>query len=222
MRAGGIAAGIFAVAASVGGSAQADDVSPHGIEVGLRSGYAIGLGNVDSPDTMSDFVQGAVPVWVDAGYRIESPNLFVGGYFQYGFGLLGGKTSSTCNTQGVSCSSNVLVYGLQAHYHVSPGDSFDPWIGYGIGMENMNINLSGPGGSGSVGLSGWDYAIFQLGGDFGVAPNLGIGPVVMFTMGQYGNISQTLNGQTQSQSVNQTALHEWLTLGIRGVYDIAL
>jgi hypothetical protein len=42
--------------------------------------------------------------------------------------------------------------------------------------------------------------------------------MVMFGFGQYSNVS---NGNV-SVSIQNTAIHEWLTLGVRGVYDIKI
>jgi hypothetical protein len=61
-----------------------------------------------------------------------------------------------------------------------------------------------------------------VGGDYKVMPNLGIGPFVMFSLGQYGSCSFSGALSSQSCSIQQTAMHEWLTFGLRGVYDINL
>jgi hypothetical protein len=218
----GVLAGVLAE-----GTARADDV-PSGIEVGLRTGYAIALGSAagganGAPSAnMSDYVSGAIPIWIDAGYRFASPNLFVGAYFQYGIGFTAGQTSKACSANGVSCSANVVMYGIQAHYHIMPDATFDPWVGLGIGMESANLQETVGGQSGGGSLSGWDYAIIQVGGDYHLMPALAIGPFVNFALGQYGNQSSSGGGQSQSASIPNTALHEWLTIGIRGVYDIGI
>jgi hypothetical protein len=60
-----------------------------------------------------------------------------------------------------------------------------------------------------------------VGADYrGLVDNLSVGPMVMFGLGQYNNISESSAGQSQSISIPNQALHEWLTLGIRGAYDI--
>ncbi len=205
-----------------GGTALADGVNS-GIEVGLRTGYAIPFGNsVGAPagasaPNLSDTISGAIPIWIDAGYRFASPNLFVGAYFQYGIGING---SQLTQGPGCQCSTNVVMYGLQAHYHFLPDQTIDPWVGYGIGMESANESgQNSTGGS----LSGWDYGILQVGADYrGLMDNLSVGPMVMFGFGQYNNLSQSAGGQSQSASIQQTAMHEWLTLGIRGAYDIKI
>jgi len=210
-----------------GGTALADGV-PSGIEVGLRTGYAIALGNVADQLAMSDEVGGAIPIWVDAGYRLASPNLFLGAYFQYGIGFTSGKLSTACGQGGISCSANVLQYGIQAHYHFMPDNQFDPWVGYGIGLENLNISESAGGQSASTGANGIDYGIIQVGADYrGLMDGLGVGPFLMFGFGQYSGYSQSQGGQSQSGSFGSNgapnaSMHEWLTIGVRGVYDIKI
>jgi len=219
----GMMAGVVVAGMLVGGTALADDVYS-GIEVGLRTGYAIpfgplagSTGGVNSPN-VSDYISGDIPIWIDAGYRLPSPNLFLGAYFQYGLGFNGSQLSP--NGTNCNCSTNVVMYGLQAHYHFMPDQTIDPWVGYGIGMESANVSgQNSTGGS----YSGWDYAIFQVGADYrGLVPNLSVGPMVMFGLGQYGNASQSGGGQSQSASIPNQALHEWLTIGIRGAYDIKI
>jgi hypothetical protein len=228
MRIGLFAAVVLGGVVLTGGTALADDV-PSGIEVGLRSGYAIALGseaggaNGGPSANMSDFIGGAIPIWVDAGYRLASPNLFLGAYFQYGIGFTSGQTSTQCSQGGVSCSAFVLQYGIQAHYHFMPDNQFDPWVGYGIGLEQAQVNVSVGGQSGSGSVNGWDYGILQVGADYrGLLDGLGVGPMVMFGFGQYGNQSSSIGGTSTSGGIPNTALHEWLTLGIRGVYDIKI
>jgi hypothetical protein len=222
MRVGLFAGVVLGGVILTGGTALADDVDS-GIELGLRTGYAIALGSSASNSNMSDYISGAIPIWVDAGYRLASPNLFLGAYFQYGIGFVGGTTSTQCSASGVSCSANVLQYGIQAHYHIMPDATFDPWVGLGIGLENANVNVSQGGQSGSIGVSGWDYAILQVGGDYrGLMDSLSVGPVVMFGFGQYNNESTSVNGQSNSASIQNQAMHEWLTIAIRGAYDIKI
>ena len=213
--------GLFAsvVAGAVllgGGTALADDVNS-GIEVGARVGYAIPLGSAagGTPSVdLSKYISGAIPLWLDAGYRLASPNLFLGAYFQYGIGFNGDALN------GCQCSTNVVMYGIQAHYHIMPDATFDPWVGYGLGMESANY--SGPNSSGGS-LTGWDYGILQVGGDYrGLMDSLSVGPVLMFGFGQYNNQSASQGGQSASQSIPNQAMHEWLTIGVRGAYDIKI
>jgi hypothetical protein len=224
-----------AVAAMVTGaedpSAKASrDEVPAGIELGARLGYGVALGNVsgNAGDSLGNYVNGVVPIWIEAGYRLPHPNLSIGAYFQYGAGMVNSTSANglsgfiqggNCTSSGVSCSANLVMYGLQAHYHFMPGARFDPWVGGGFGMESFNASISS--GSSSVGasLSAFDFLIVQAGGDFQPSRSFGVGPAAWFGLGQFGNLSVTRNGTTASGGINNTSIHEWLSLGLRGVFD---
>src|SRR5262249_55000727 len=96
----------------------------HGLQFGVRSGYAIPLGSAYGPiagqPSTTDFkdeIKGMIPIWADVGYRFN-PNWYLGGFFQFGFGLV--PSNSECSLAGVSCSENDLRFGLNLHYHFLP------------------------------------------------------------------------------------------------------
>jgi opacity protein-like surface antigen len=220
---------------ALAGSAFADGPTASGIEVGLRTGYSLPLGNVrgdstttqggttvtESSEALSDVVKGRVPIWIDAGYRING-NLYVGAFFQYGIMFVNTDKSPGCNQSGVSCSAHDIQFGLNAHYHLMPESQFDPWGGVGIGYESVSSSVSGNGQSGDGGDSGFQFVNLQLGADYKVMPNFGVGPFLSFSVGQYTSESGSFNGMTISQDIQSKALHEWLTIGLRGAYDINL
>jgi hypothetical protein len=229
MRFAIIAAGVLAASAVVlsGNTARAD-ATPTGIEVGLRSGYAIPLGNStgapsgQTAPSLSDSISGMIPIWVDAGYRLN-PNMMIGAYFQYGIAMVNTGKVTGCSQNGVSCSANDLMFGAQFHYHLMPDQTIDPWAGIGVGYEILNASESAGGQSASQSFSGFQFVNLQIGGDYKVLPNLGVGPFVMFSLGEYSNCSTSVPGVTTgSCTIPNTALHEWLTFGIRGAYDINL
>jgi hypothetical protein len=61
--------------------------------------------------------------------------------------------------------------------------------------------------------------VLQLGADYRLA-RFGIGPFAMLDLGPYITESQSTAGATLT--LHDTALHEWLTFGVRGYFDIAL
>jgi hypothetical protein len=199
---------------------------PSGLELGLRTGYGIPLGQSTgtSGDDLNNVVSGEVPVWFDLGYRLPS-QLYVGAFAQYGIAFLADKLTSMtgCGQNGLSCSANVVLAGANVHYHVAPEGPFDPWLGVGIGYEWLNFSALAGGRSGSFQAKGWQFVNFQVGGDYKVTTDLGIGPFAMFGLGQYDSASTTTAaGTTTSQDITNQALHEWLTFGIRGVYDVSV
>jgi hypothetical protein len=228
MRFAIVAAGALAASAVVlsGNTARAD-ATPTGIEVGLRAGYALPLGNAagGNPSTsLSNVYSGMIPFQIDAGYRF-TPNMMVGAYFQYGIAMIAtgnGSIGQACNTSGVSCSGSNMMFGAQFHYHFLPDQTIDPWAGIGIGYEIASFNASAGGVSAGESFSGFQFVNLQVGGDYKVMPNLGVGPFVMFSLGEYSNCSLSGPGTPGNCTIPNTALHEWLTFGIRGAYDINL
>jgi len=232
MRFAIIAAGALVASAVVlsGNTARAD-ATPTGIEVGLRAGYAIPLGDaVGAPSggqstSLSNAFSGMIPIQVDAGYRF-TPNMMVGAFFQYGIGMIAtgnGSLGAACNQSGVSCSGSDLMFGAQFHYHLMPDQTIDPWAGIGVGYEIANLSASAGGQSTGTSFSGFQFVNLQIGGDYKVMPNLGVGPFVMFSLGEYSGCSYSGGAASgTSCSIQNTAMHEWLTFGIRGAYDINL
>jgi len=197
---------------------KAESKGPRGFELGARLGFGLGLGKIggDGYETMSNTVGSQVPLIVDVGYRI-TPNLYVGAYGQYGFGIV---TSDKCKGD-ISCSAQSYRLGANVHYHFMPEGSFDPWIGAGTGFEWLHLSQSQGPASSSATLTGFEIVNFQVGGDYHLSPNASIGPFASFSLGQYGNLSADNGaGLTGSEEIKNTALHEWLTLGVKGTFDL--
>jgi hypothetical protein len=216
--------------------AQTSAGKPDGFALGLRAGYALPMGKVGkiqstggntstTDDTLSDALSGMVPIRVDAGYRIN-PSLYVGGFFQYGFGIINKDKSQVCNQ--ISCSAHDMAFGANVQYHLLPAASFDPWIGAGVGYEILAIHESGsvPFGTSQIqldvdaNLKGFQFVNLEAGGDFKAAPDFAVGPFVNFAMGQYSSYSISSGGFEMSGDLAETGLHEWLTLGVRGQFNL--
>jgi hypothetical protein len=198
------------------------DATPTGVELGLRTGYSLPFGDVAGGGnaSLSDAINGVLPIWLDAGYRFN-PNMYVGANFQYGIAFLN-TSKPPCNASGVSCSGSDLMFGIDFHYHLMPDQTIDPWGGVGVGYEILNASFSQGGQSAGVNYNGFQFFNLQVGADYKAMPNLGIGPFVMFSLGQYSNCGFSGALSMGSCSIQNTALHEWLTFGIRGAYDINL
>ncbi len=222
---------------------EAPPATPHeedtGLALGVRLGFGLPLGNADgeSGDGLSQIISDEVPIWIDAGYRF-TPNWFVGGYFMYGLGFLGGGLTGPsigCGQGTIACSIHDVRAGVEAAYHVLPAGRLDPWFGLGIGYDWLGgsvsfVDANGMNQSFGVGDHGWEFVNIQAGLDIKkVMPNLGFGPFVAFTLSQYDTESVKANDNTDtsvisssSQSISNTSLHEWLMFGVRGEYDIQL
>ena len=226
MRLGIFATGVFAATVGVVGTAHAQS-SPTGIEIGFRTGYSLPMGNLEgatgggSATAQGDVISGVVPLWFDAGYRFNS-HMMIGAFFQYGIAFLNtsaNKPLAACAAGGVSCSGNDVMVGAQFAYHIMPENSIDPWVAVGIGYESLNLNVSADGQSSGGSFSGVQFFNIQAGGDYKVMPNLGIGPFLMMSFGQYSGCS--VQGAS-SCTIPAQDMHEWFTIGVRGAYDINL
>jgi hypothetical protein len=175
------------------------------VEVGLRAGYSIPLGDVADKASFSDTgVSGVIPIQADVGYKIN-PNILVGAYFSYGIGM---TNSDKCK----DCSFSQLRFGAQLHYYLMPNGQFDPWVGAGIGYEILSESNS------ELSAKGLEYVNLQAGADYRLNGNLGLGPVIQFGLGSYGSASVKGTDVPGFKS----ATHEFLTIGVRGIYDIGL
>ncbi len=205
---------------------DAPNLAPSGFEAGMRLGYAMPMGDVTgggSNSALSNLYSGMMPLWFDVGYR-ASPHFYIGGYFQYGVAFVGPLAGSAAYpapcSGGTSCSGSVLAGGLDARYHAQPDQTFDPWVGAGIGYEVANLNMSQGNSSGGLSFSGFQLVNLSVGGDVRTSRSFSFGPYAMFSVGQYSDCG--LSGAASalgSCSVPQTAFHEWLTFGVRAAFD---
>ncbi len=183
------------------------------IKVGLRLGYMLPMGDAyDAPSPasskMSDFVSGGIPIWLDLGYMV-TPNIMVGLYASYAILMLNSDIKDACDAASVDCSASQLRFGLQGQYHLSPGQSLDPWFGLGIGMEMVDSKQ----GDAKGGFSGLEFANIQAGADFQAMSSMTVGPFVSFSLGQYSKIT----GDNEAD-IDKKAMHQWLTLGVKGTF----
>jgi hypothetical protein len=211
------AAGVALASVSMASPAHADGGA---VSLGLRTGYALPMGDAAGGGNASlgDVISGVLPIWIDAGYKLN-PNMYIGADFQYGIAFINTSKFQGCSMSGVSCSANDVMIGANFHYHFMPDNTIDPWAGVGIGYEILSFNESAGGQSVGGNDNGFQFLNLQVGGDYKAMPNLGVGPFLMFSLGEFTNCSSSAGGDCK---IDQTAMHEWFTIGVRGVYDIAM
>jgi hypothetical protein len=218
-----VIAGCVAVLATA--TARAAD-EPTGVELGLRTGYAVPFGSTISvtqrfaPRPFRDVIEGAVPIWAGVGYRFR-PNLYAGAYFQYGAGVINGD-ATRCSLPAVICSVSDVVFGVEAHYHFRPDGPIDPWVGIGAAYETLNFLASEQrtGSSTITRASGFQYLNLQIGADYKAMTRLGLGPFVQFGLGQFTSCTMNGTGSPLTCTVQQAPIHEWLTFGLRAAFDV--
>jgi hypothetical protein len=196
--------------------------SESGFHFGLRLAYGLPLGYAvksqqqttggAADKKMSDYVDGQIPIWVDLGWQFSS-NFMLGAYFSYGFVLLDSKARNACDQRKVDCSASDMRLGIQAQYSFSPHRSVDPWVGVGIGYEWFTQKEK----DAKATLEGWELPMLQAGLDFGGdSGGSTFGPFVAFTFATYTKYRNDRSSGNVSE-LGDTAMHDWLFLGIRGV-----
>jgi hypothetical protein len=202
--------------AAAGGEAAMDTSNMDGggkIKIGLRIGYGLPMGDAVKDSKLSDGISGKIPIWLDLGYMV-TPNIMIGLYGQYALAMV-----KDCPS-GADCSASVMRFGLQGQYHLSPAESFDPWFGLGVGYEIANTTFSGGGAEVKSGLSGLEFANIQAGGNFKVADNIGVGPFLSFSIGQYSSRSADPEPPGFDSSITDKGIHQWLVLGVAGTFGL--
>ena len=182
--------------------------SHHGITLGVRIGYSIPLGYTND-HLLSDITSGALPAWVDAGYRF-SPRFYAGAEFSYSPAFASTSSNSTCPSQpDIGCSGSQYRFGLDTAYHFEPDRTFDPWVGLGLGVEILNFSATDSSGAtvSSEALSG-PLAHLGLGLDLHTNPLVDVGPFVDIAGAEY-----------TSSDASGNSLHWWLTFGVRATLN---
>ena len=189
-----------------------------GFQIAARTGVAIPFGNVagGGDSAMSDYFSPQVPITVDIGGK-PIPELFIGAYIGLGFGGAAGKFAEACSRANASCVAAGFRIGVEAAYHLAPDSKMDPWFGYGIGFAGEGVSGSANGRTTSLSLAGPEYGHFMGGLDFRIDKTFGIGPMIDFGIGKYTRAKSETIGLSTEGDVKDTALHEWLTLGVRVV-----
>jgi outer membrane protein W len=225
----GVSATALAQEESSGAAAavSTDSAEPGKVHLGLRLGYGIPLGNAagasdvpgDQDSKLSDVYSGMIPIWLDVGYFV-TPNIMIGLYGHYGIAMIA-DNEDAC-PEGADCSGSVIRFGLQGQYHLSRGQSLDPWFGLGVGYELASGTISGGGSDVTITYKGFEFVNLQAGADFKVADSVAIGPFASFSLGQYSSVSidPELPLVGSGGDIENTSMHEWLTLGVKGSFGL--
>jgi hypothetical protein len=192
------------------------------LSLGARLGYGIPMGDAEDTEdgSLKDGISGIVPLQLEVGYKL-TPALTLGGYVSGAYGFVGDQFEDECDTSGVDCSARVWRVGAQLLYSfANASPSFAPWIGVGAGYEWASIKLEGGGEEAKVGYDGFEFLNLQAGADWKAGGNLSFGPFIMFSLGQYSNFDVESPAGDFDGDIEEKAMHQWLTIGLRGTLDI--
>jgi len=194
-----------------------------GFEVGVRTGYAFSAGNLGAPPDgtdapLGDYVGGQWPLWLDAGYRVL-PQLYLGAYFQYGFGFINDDNLTGCRNANVDCSASDVRLGVMGRYNFAPLWLASPWLGLGVGYEWGSATFLIGSSTFDSSWSGFEIANLQAGVDFRVARRLVVAPFISFSLGQFRSVSTRTTianiTTTTDEDIAKHSIHEWIFIGAR-------
>lgn len=208
-------------AADDGAQDEGDGPAEDGFSFGARVGYAVPMGTIAKDSGANDLSKraaGMVPLWADAGYRINK-HWYVGGYFALGIVSTSGEL---CKGTAASCSSSGtdLRFGAMARYTFKPDGKVSPWIGVSSGYEILNLSVTVGKDSGDYSMKGWEFGAAHVGADFHVASAFMLGPVVTASFGQYTSRSWSEPTTSGSSDFTNPSLHQWVSFGMRGQFDL--
>jgi len=192
-------------------SAPASDRSPgapsRAWEIGLGLGYSQGVGDIggNSP-TLTDLTHGGGELQLNIGYRID-PHWLVGIYGSGGKYSTGNATPSDSDVWSATA-------GIQANYHLLPGEQWDPWIGLGSGWHGHWI--SKPAGTDS--RHGLDLARLQVGVDYRVSREFAVAPYVGASATMF--LTQQLAQQSTFSNISDPNVNVFFFGGVMGRFDI--
>ncbi|HEX2734339.1 MAG TPA: hypothetical protein VHM70_22170 [Polyangiaceae bacterium] len=198
---------------------QQEPASDHGPELAARVGYASAFGRIERGERIRQTLAGAVPFWVDLGYRLDS-HWFVGVFGHYGLGIASATSKSDCS----GCNHSWLRFGLQAQHRWLLGPRRAIWLGLGLGREYLNTSIDQH-AQHSRSISGWEWLNAQFGCDFQPAEGFGVGPFLGFSLGTYTTgrercLDETLCPRLErdvTKDLEAPGIHGWVNAGVRFV-----
>ncbi|MBX3182931.1 MAG: hypothetical protein KIT72_17940 [Polyangiaceae bacterium] len=194
------------------------------IRTGVR--FPAGEATGEPGDDLASRYSWQVPIAVGLGAKL-SPRVYLGGYLGFAFGAEGSdnRVEYLCEDNDVNlqndnaCSTVSFEIGAQLTYSFSPGERWNPWISYGLGYEVTSQSLDMTRDrrrlySESTSSRGITFA--KLGAGLDYRAKVGVGPFAEAAIGQFlSNSTVTSIESRQTHDIDDTAIHAWITVGIR-------
>jgi hypothetical protein len=104
-------------------------------------------------------------------------------------------------------------------YTFTPAESISGWVGYGLGITTASQTISDAGRySETSTANGLELARLTGGLDFRASRGFGLGPFALVSLGRYTHQKTEINNVvTNSSSIDNPALHAWVSVGLRMV-----
>ena len=195
-----------------------------GFQMYLQTGLRIPFGDAsDAPgDSLAARYSWQWAFDVGLGAKVTE-DFYLGAYLGFSLGFEGDDThiEALCNDDDdnlendISCSSATARIGLEGIYSFSPGERWNPWLGYGFGGElaSQSIHDRQLGHKESATSTGYTWAKLSFGADYRRA--VGVTPFGELAFGRFNNTDTKVDGDSMRIAIPDRALHCWLFLGLR-------
>lgn len=189
-----------------------------GLQLGARLGYGIPSGPLSSDPSLSTSLSnletGAVPIGIDAGYRL-SPGVYLGGTLAWAPGLPP-NSQGTCPANA-SCFRQDAQLRAEARFYFAPDRKVGGWASVGAGWEIAAFSQSAAGEGSTATLTGPVLAEFEVGFDVRKAL-LAIGPYFGMSVAEFLTHGQSPADGPVPTWIDHPSPHVWFTMGLRGAY----
>jgi len=198
-----------------------------GLQMAFSTGLRFPMGDASGAlgDTLAARYSFQLPLVFDIGSKV-TPNVHVGGYAGFAIGAEGNADSveEYCDdddgdlANDISCSVYAYKAGLQAQYHLAPSAAYNPWLGYGAGVElvSQSLNDSTRHFEERTLSTAVTLGKFDLGVDFRSRSGMGLGLFSEASVGRFVHSRTEINGDTTYVGkVVDPAWHVWLGAGVR-------
>ncbi len=189
---------------------------------GLR--FPMGDASGAPKDTLAARYGYQLPLTLDIGSKL-TPEIYVGAYLGIGYGAEGNAdrvehycADDTDLENNISCSVMAYRIGAQAQYHFVPGGQYNPWVGYGFGLETVNQTLEDT--TRDVEQSTQSTAVtlarLDLGVDYRGRNGMGAGLFSEVAVGRFFHTRTEIDGDaTYAGGIDEPAYHCWVGAGVR-------
>jgi hypothetical protein len=195
--------------------------------VGARLGLALPMGDQYDGAALNDVVSVALPLQVEGMLQV-APQLGVGAYLGYAFAAGSSDQKDYCDLYGFDCSNSVLRLGVKGEYALEEpvvGGGFATYLGASLGYEKASTKMEALGDWMKSWASGWELGL-EAGANMKSSETATLGAFVNLSFGKYGKAGVDCSTSAISflcgteGDITDTAMHEWLTVGVRGSFGL--
>lgn len=198
-----------------------------GLQMAFSTGLRFPMGDAtgEAGDTLAARYSYQLPLVFDIGSKVTR-HVHVGGYAGFAYGVEGNADAveEYCDdddgdlANDISCATFAYKVGLQAQYHLAPAARYNPWLGYGAGVEvvSQSLNDATRRFEERTLSTSLTVAKVDLGVDFRSKSGVGVGLYSEVSVGRFVHSRTEINGDaTYVGKVDDPAWHVWLGAGLR-------